>query len=325
MPGTLAERRAAAYVARLSGRDLTSMLPAADNSGDPASHDPASHDPASHDPASHHAASHHAANSQRTNGDPASNSPASNSPASDSPASDMPADPRGCAPLAAGSGDGSGACGSGPASAGAAGAPSGTINLTMPLSAFAGLTDNPGEVAGHGVIDAATGRDLAARLADSARWCLTLTDADGLAIAHACGRPGHRRDRPEPGEPGPTIRWAAGLRDRMHFLESGTCSHSRQSASYTPPAGLRHLVEIRQRTCFAPGCRRPAVRCDIDHTVPFDQGGITCECNTAPGCRRHHRCKQTPGWHVTQDQPGLMTWRLPGGRGYETTGEPYPV
>ncbi|MGB6453363.1 MAG: DUF222 domain-containing protein, partial [Streptosporangiaceae bacterium] len=247
-PGTLAELRAAAYLTRLSGRDLTTMLSAAD--ADDAS-------PASDYFASDHRVSDH---------------------------------------------------------------PGGTINLTMPLSAFAGLSDSPGEVGGHGSIDAATGRDLAVRFGYSARWCLTLTGPDGRAVAHACAR---RGQGPEPG--GPAVRWAAGLRDRLRYLETAPCGHSRQSASYTPPAALRHLVEIRQRTCFAPGCRRPAARSDIDHTVPFEIGGITCECNTAPGCRHHHRCKQAPGWHVAQDQPGVMTWRLPNGRRYITTGDPYPV
>jgi hypothetical protein len=63
--------------------------------------------------------------------------------------------------------------------------------------------------------------------------------------------------------------------------------------------------------------------------------GRTCECNWRPPevcsyvplvtlCRRHHRAKQAPGWHLTQDQPGQMTWRLPSGRAYQTTGLPYP-
>jgi hypothetical protein len=235
--GTLAELRAAAFIARLSGHDLASLLPAP-----------------------------------------------------------LP----GGTPIAA------------PASGG-------TINLTLPLSAYAGLADCPGEAVGYGAIDSDTGRDLAARFGGTARWCLTLTGNDGRAVAHACARQGHA---PEPGQR--AIRWAAGLRDRLQFLETTTCRHSRQAPGYAWPDGLRHLVEIRQRTCAAPGCRRPARRCDIDHTTPFDQGGPTCECNGAPLCRRHHRCKQAPGWHLTQGQPGIMAWRLPGGREYQTTGDPYP-
>jgi hypothetical protein len=119
------------------------------------------------------------------------------------------------------------------------------------------------------------------------------------------------------------ISWAAGLRSKLQLLETGSCGHARQAAGYVPPDALRHLICVRQRTCSYTGCRRPAVRCDLDHTVPFDQGGPTCECNLGPVCRRHHRAKQAPGWHLEQPEPGHMTWRLPSGRVYETTGDPY--
>jgi hypothetical protein len=265
-PGTLAELRAAVFIARLSGRDLASLLP-------------------------------------------------------------------GCADLVPGCGERSadadgtcgeyGAAGSGHRAAGepvAGPGPGGIVNLTMPLSAYAGLDDSPGEAAGYGATDARTCRDLAGRISGTARWCLTLTGPDGRAVAHACARPGHA---PEPASQ--AIRWAAGLRERLQFLETGACTHRRQVASYAWPSAVRHLIEIRQWTCTAPGCRRAARRCDIDHTTPFDKGGRTCECNGAPLCRKHHRCKQTPGWHLTQDYPGVLTWRLPGGREYRMTGEPYPV
>jgi len=196
----------------------------------------------------------------------------------------------------------------------------GIIHLTMPLSAWLGDGDL-GEVAGHGPIDGATGRELAAMLASDpgTRWCVSLTGATGLAVGHACAGRGRG---PATGEP--VVRWAAGLREKMQSLETGTCSHARQSSGYVPAAALRHLIEIRQRTCSAPGCRRAAWRCDLGHTQSFDQGGRTCECNLAPLCRRHHRAKQAPGWRLTQDQPGRMTWRLPSGREYQTTGPPYP-
>jgi hypothetical protein len=187
----------------------------------------------------------------------------------------------------------------------------------MPLSAFAGGGE-PGEVAGHGPVDAATSRDLAAMLAhnSSTRWCLTLTGPGGRAAGHACARTG-------PAEGQPVITWAASLRPGLSMLATGFCGHARQSPGYQPPNVLRHLITVRQRRCCYPGCRRPAVRCDLDHTTPFDQGGRTCECNLAPLCRHHHRCKQTDGWQLTQPKPGQMTWRTPGGRVYQTTGDPY--
>jgi hypothetical protein len=94
---------------------------------------------------------------------------------------------------------------------------------------------------------------------------------------------------------------------------------------YRPPRTLRHLIAVRQRTCGFPGCRRPATRCDDDHTIPWDQGGPTCACNLSPLCRHHHRAKQAAGWRLTQPEPGVLCWTLPHGRAYTTTPEPYPT
>jgi len=153
----------------------------------------------------------------------------------------------------------------------------GTVNLVMPVTAWLGLADGPGEIAGTGAADAATCRDLAARLAaqPASRWCLTFTDRNGRAVAHGCARAG-------PGPPGTVADprpWLAQI--TVTALESGTCAHRRETAGYRPPDALRHLIKIRDRRCGYPGCRRPAARCDDDHTVPYHQGGRTCECNLA--------------------------------------------
>ena len=37
------------------------------------------------------------------------------------------------------------------------------------------------------------------------------------------------------------------------------------------------------------------------------------------------RAKQTPGWHLDQPEPGMLTWTLPSGRRYTTAPEPYPA
>src|SRR5215469_11944090 len=219
----------------------------------------------------------------------------------------------------------------------------GSINLTMPIGTWLGLTDSAGEVAGHGPADAATCRALADQM-NPHRWCLTFTDPAGQPVAHACTRhgpaPPPSKNAANAGGPAPpgqtcggrpftpppeTIRWVAGLRGKLAWLETGPCGHSRRAEGYVPPGSLRHLIQIRQPTCSAPGCRRAAYRCDLDHTVPYDRGGITCECNLAPLCRRHHRAKQATGWRLEQPQPGVMTWTLPHGRTYTVTPEPYPV
>jgi hypothetical protein len=211
----------------------------------------------------------------------------------------------------------------GPAGPGTVGGPAGlagTVNLVMPASTWLGLADSPGEIAGTGAADAATCRDLAAALAARAgsRWCLTLTDRHGRAVAHGCARAG-----PGPSGVGDRAAWLA--RITLTPIETGSCAHRRESAGYRPSPSLRHLIKIRSPRCGYPGCRRPAARTDDDHIIPHHQGGKTCECNLHPLCRQHHRAKQAPGWHLSQPEPGILTWTLPSGRSYTVTAEPYPA
>jgi hypothetical protein len=217
-----------------------------------------------------------------------------------------------------GQGDGQG---NRPAGRGPAGPPAlgGSVNLTVPLASWLGLSNAPGEAAGLDVLDAATCRDLAAALAagSRSRWCLTVTGQDGRAVAHGCARAG-------PGPPG-TDRMAWLSTIKVTKLERGDCSHYRETAAYRVPPALRHLINIRQRSCSFPGCRRPAERTDQDHTIPFDQAGRTCECNCGPFCRTHHQAKQAPRWHVGQPEPGVFAWMLPSGRNYTAVPDTYPL
>jgi hypothetical protein len=182
------------------------------------------------------------------------------------------------------------------------------INLTLPLTTQLGLADAPGVVAGFGPIDAPLARHLAALAAADprTRCCLTITTPGGSAIGHGC-------------LPGAVVLAYLGTRDvkvTVSPLARGSCDHHRQEPGYQPSRKLRHLITARTPTCTAPGCRQPAARCDLDHTVPHDQGGRTCECDLAPLCRHHHRCKQSEGWQLDQPQPGVMHWTTPAGRHY---------
>jgi hypothetical protein len=323
-PGTIGQLRAAAYTALLAGHPVESLLPgltrnrgeSADPGFEPTGAGESAHGPDATDripdPVSELAS---ADDQPASGGGPTAGAEYASAgecaSAGESASAGEPAarradsGPRSTDPLVTGSGPRWPAL-------------SGTVHLTMPLSAWLGGSQ-PGEVAGHGPVDAPTSRELAALLAASpgTRWCLTVTGPDGRAVGHACARRG-----PAAGEP--VLRWAAGLRARLGLLETGDCSHAFESPAYRPPTRLQHLVRARQRTCCYPGCRRPAVRCDLDHSVPFDKGGPTCSCNLAPCCRRHHRAKQAPGWQLQQLLPGQMTWQMPSGRTYQTVGDPYP-
>ena len=111
---------------------------------------------------------------------------------------------------------------------------------------------------------------------------------------------------------------------RLEWLETAGCAHRREVAGYRPSAVLEHLVRVRQQVCAFPGCQRAARRCDLDHTIAYDRGGRTCECNLAPLCRRHHKAKQAPGWRLDQPEPGTMIWTTPSGRTYTTHPSVYP-
>jgi hypothetical protein len=230
-----------------------------------------------------------------------------------------------------GPGAGTGMTGAGAGSAGARvpaslggwaagrGGRGGSVNLTRAADAWLGRSDNPGEVARYGVVDADTCRDLTEALASSgrSRWCITLVDRNGRAVAHGCARAG-------PGPPGSDrAAWLAAV--KITPIETGTCSHRRESARYRPSPSLRHIVKVRSPRCGFPGCRRRAQRCDDDHTVPYHKGGKSCECNLYPLCRTHHRVKQAPGWCLAQPEPGILIWTLPSGRRVTVTAEPYPV
>jgi hypothetical protein len=59
------------------------------------------------------------------------------------------------------------------------------------------------------------------------------------------------------------------------------------------------------------------------HASARASADVWCSGCFTPLCRYHHRCKQAEGWQLTQPEPGVMTWRLPSGRVYQTTGDRY--
>ena len=104
---------------------------------------------------------------------------------------------------------------------------------------------------------------------------------------------------------------------------AGGCAHALVSEAYRPPPRIGELVRARDGTCRFPSCRRPAEGCDLDHTVPFDRGGLTCACNLGGQCRSHHQLKQDPRWTLRQPAPGIFQWTTPSGRTYIARPDPH--
>ena len=85
---------------------------------------------------------------------------------------------------------------------------------------------------------------------------------------------------------------------------------------YDIPEALAEQVDLRDRHCVFPRCSRPARRFDTDHVLPLGAGGVTCACNLAPLCRRHHRLKTHARWLYTTLTPGMFLWTSPYGYQY---------
>ena len=220
------------------------------------------------------------------------------------------------------------------------------IEVRIGLSTLLGLDDHPAELPGWGPIAAEHARAVIARQR-AAEWRFAIVDDHGYLVLG-----GLTRARPRPPRP-PTpdiarggvveihvraellrdlarctdlpIDWAPLVADlarqyadrRRTLAQLDSCPRARY-----PGLGLRRHVQLRDRTCVAPGCRRPARKADQDHTRDHARGGLTVRANLEALCRRHHRMKHVGGWRLSQAEPGLFRWESPLGQVLWTRGEP---
>jgi hypothetical protein len=96
-----------------------------------------------------------------------------------------------------------------------------------------------------------------------------------------------------------------------------------EALCYQPSAALERAIRCRDLTCRFPGCSRPAVVCDIDHTVSFNHAdpkaaGLTVPWNLKCLCRQHHRLKTFGRWRDRQLADGTVIWIAPTGQTYRT-------
>ena len=214
------------------------------------------------------------------------------------------------------------------------------VEIRVGLATLLGLDERPGEIPGWGPVLPEVARDLVGRYR-RAPWRFAVVDNEGhLLLA------GTTRHRPEgilpiaeggvvelhitaemlaALDPATHPEWATVIADiaaqfagrKRH--RAALDAHPRSRHARGPL--LRH-IQVRDRTCVAPGCRRPARRCDADHTHSYAEGGATTEANVGPLCPRHHALKHCGGWQLRQPRPGHFHWRSPLGEQYMTRGEP---
>jgi len=92
-----------------------------------------------------------------------------------------------------------------------------------------------------------------------------------------------------------------------------------------PTASQIRKVRARNRTRVAPGCRTPVVDCDIDHTRPWAETGITDSEDLAALSRHDHRLRHQTGWTYQTLDDGGHLWTSPLGPSYTTSGADLPM
>ncbi len=63
----------------------------------------------------------------------------------------------------------------------------------------------------------------------------------------------------------------------------------------------RDAIRLTRRRCCWPGCHVPVGRAQLDHTVPWVEGGVTDVDNGGPLCGRHNRFKNR-GYRTHRDR-----------------------
>jgi hypothetical protein len=177
-------------------------------------------------------------------------------------------------------------------------------NVTISAGTLLGWSDAPAEVAGFGLVDPGSARDLiaAASRHSRSRWCVTVLGKDGEAIAHGCAsgrhpwiptrnvraspRDGTARAGPDDHQREQLAELLSQLRLSLAPIAKGTCDHKNRENRYRPSRKLQHLVRARTATCSAPGCTAQAIYTELDHTTAYPAGS-TDQCNLSPLCARH--------------------------------------
>ncbi len=96
-------------------------------------------------------------------------------------------------------------------------------------------------------------------------------------------------------------------------------------STYRPPKDLADHVIARDRTCRYPHCNRQARLCDLEHQIPWEDGGETNEANLNAICSRHHHAKHEAGWQPDRQPDGTIQWTSPTGHRYREKPATYPI
>ncbi len=215
----------------------------------------------------------------------------------------------------------------------------GGVELQVRLSTLLGADDAPAELAGWGPVHSELARTTAATLGSAEwRWAVTTPDgylcAGGITLVRPAGTPkGRRTDSVlEIAIPATLLDQLSELTERQVSPEMAAwlpvLADIRRRIGFAadmpppdpdrrfPDAALRREVQMALRRCIGVGCRRRALKCEIDHTVDHAFGGPTLGPNLGPACGRDHGLKHRGDWGLERTGPHAFTWTSPLGRRY---------
>lgn len=96
------------------------------------------------------------------------------------------------------------------------------------------------------------------------------------------------------------------LADRVIDLEE---AKEHTVSGYVAPDKVKAYVRGRDGTCIFPGCTRSAWSCQLDHRIPYDDGGQTNAANLYCLCAHHHNLKtDRRGFYVPDPITGEIIW-----------------
>ena len=107
-----------------------------------------------------------------------------------------------------------------------------------------------------------------------------------------------------------TLDTLAGVAKRVDLDEVAQAA----TGSYTPTEAMISLVRARDGVCIYPGCHAAATHCQIDHRIPYNQGGETTPSNLFLLCQTHHNRKTDKhAFYIPDPVTGEVVWLFSNG------------
>lgn len=99
------------------------------------------------------------------------------------------------------------------------------------------------------------------------------------------------------------------MREKTATFVDMEAAATREVSGYVAPDDIKAFVRARDGGCIFPGCTVPARKCQLDHRIPFDDGGKTTAENLFLLCQHHHNLKTDKrAYYLPDPVTGEIVW-----------------